>query len=567
MVGKSVSGVASTKSAQPDTRSRHSAMKQRIHNQKLINWHKPLQAGDWKSAFLRKRADSPRGGRDWLGGDGEPRDRCLQCGDLDCLDNLVSPLHCAWPENSRYYLWKVGEDEDGLDIYETPREYILDVSERSVFGRLSFSNQIPLPIDLVDDAKVELSDDDGGDRISEEALADFFKQLLQPDCGQENRMGLGPIAFEHVSWALQSPSGGRTSGDLPLEEQDYLTRLLALFSAYRTNGLAAWRNYSDFSGKQIAGLARHLFCKHPVPAWLDAVWGASNSVKILTIERSLKWACWFVCLGRGGSLHKLAKLMGARLTNGAVAHLQDAPAHLMPELACMWAETVGITGKQRVADWLIKHQGYYIDPTLVPRGKKDVQFARFWLQTVQWFARHADELTDDQAAELLEWGWFKFDHSQKTGRGLFAWSGRTPRRCLRQAPAFLESALRALGGETNRRWEAVGVSWDFSENGSEGTSDVWRFEELIQSSELWEEGVAMRHCVAKYDSQCHQGRAVVVSLRRNGERTLTIELQGNDLVLGQVKGRFNREATAEESRVVQRWVNEVVRSCARQGQR
>jgi hypothetical protein len=79
--------------------------------------------------------------------------------------------------------------------------------------------------------------------------------------------------------------------------------------------------------------------------------------------------------------------------------------------------------------------------------------------------------------------------------------------------------------------------------------------------------VAMRHCVAKYDSQCHQGRTVVVSLRRNGERTLTIELQGNDLVPGQVKGRFNREATAEESRVVQRWVNEVVRSCARQGQR
>jgi hypothetical protein len=454
----------------------------------------------------------------------------------------------------------VGEDEDGLDIYETPREYILNVSERSVFGRLSFSNQIPRPIDLVDDAKVELSDDDGGDRISEEALADFFKQLLQPDCGQENRLGLGPIAFEHVSWALQSPSGGRTSGDLPLEEQDYLTRLLALFSAYRNKGLAAWRKYSESPGKAIAGLARHLFCKYPVPAWMDAVWGASSSVKILTIERSLKWACWFVCIGNGGSLRKLARLMGVRLTNGAVAHLQEAPAHLMPELACMWAEAMGITGKKRVADWLIKHQGYYLDPTVFPRGQNDVQFARFWLQTVQWFARHEDKLTDEQAAELLEWGWFKFDHSQKEGGRLFAWSGRTPWKCLKEAPAYLEKALRALGGKTNECWAAAGVSWECSQDDSEGTPEVWRFEELIQSSELWEEGVAMRHCVAKYDSQCQWGRTAVVSLRRNGERVLTIELKGSALVLGQVKGRFNREATAEESQLVQRWVNEVVRS-------
>ena len=55
----------------------------------------------------------------------------------------------------------------------------------------------------------------------------------------------------------------------------------------------------------------------------------------------------------------------------------------------------------------------------------------------------------------------------------------------------------------------------------------------------------------------------MVSLRRDGERVLTIELKGNALVLGQVKGRFNSEATAAESQLVQRWVNEVVRSRAR----
>ena len=558
-VGKSISGVHTTKPALPDVRSRHSAMKQRIHNQKLLNWHKPLQAGDWKSAFLRRRAAVPRGGRDWLGEVGEPRERCIYCGDLECLDHRLSPLRCMWNEPNRKDYYTVGEDEDGLDIYETPQQSILSPSERSVFGRLAFSNQLPLPMALVDHARLEVLH--GGERISEEALADFFKELTQPDWGAQNSGDLGSLELEHVRRVL--PSVRRARGGMRLEKQDYLTRLMALFSGYRTRALSMWRKGSESPREEIARLARHLFCEYPVPEWLGAVWGASKSVEIGTVERSLKWACWFVCLGRGGSLRKLCRLMGIRLTDGAVAHLQDAPAHLMPELACMWAEAVAITGKRRVADWIIKHEGYYIDPTLVPRRKKDVQFSRFWLQTMQWFGQHEGELTDEQAAELLEWGWFKFDHSQREGGRLFTWSGRTPRRCLRQAPAFLEDALRALGGATNHRWEAVGVSWEVSEKGSEEAMEVWRFEELVQSSELWEEGVAMRHCVAKYDHQCNKGWTVIVSVRRNGARALTIELQGQALRLGQVKGRFNRQATAEESEVVQRWVREVVRSRAR----
>lgn len=444
-----------------------------------------------------------------------------------------------------------------MDDCEIPRENFLNVSEHRVFRRLAFSNQLPLPIDVVDEARLELLHGGSGDRIREEALADLFNDLTNPDSGQQNGGDPGPLELEHFRRAL--PIWRRAKEGMPQEEQDCLTRLIALFSGYRIRALSTWRKASESPREEIARLARHLFCEYPVPAWLDAVWGASKVVKLGAVGRSLKWACWFVCLGRGGSLRKLSKLMGVRLMDGAFAHLQDAPAHLMPELACMWAEAVAISGKRRVADWVIKHQGYYIDPTVVPREKKDIEFSRFWRQTMQWFAQHEDKLTDEQAAELLEWGWFKFEHSQKAGRQLFTWSGRTPRSCLRQAPAFLAHALRALGGTTNHRWEALGVSWEFSEKGSENAMEVWRFEELVQSSELWEEGVAMRHCVAKYDQECKNGWTVVASLKRNGARVLTIELRGRALVLGQVKGRFNREATAEEHEVVQRWVKEVVR--------
>jgi hypothetical protein len=544
-------------------------MKQKIHNQKLVNWHKPLQTGEWKSAYLRNREDSPQGGGHWRGGGGAHQERCVHCGSLGCADFGANPMRCAWREEAdeNCHFYTDGDGEDAVETFETAMDYLFKGSERNVFGRLAFSNQIPLPIDLVDGARLEVLQGGAGKRISEEELAVFFEELIHSGNGKENRGDAGPLELEHVRRALQPAPVGAGRGEMKAQDRDYLTRLMALFAGYRTRGISDWRASTEDSRRAFAELARHLFCQYPVPAWLDAVWGASGAVRIAEIQRSLKWACWFVCIGGGGSVRKLARLMGVRMTDRTAAHLHEAPAHLMPELACMWAEAAAVTGKRRVADWLLKHQGYYIDPTVFPRGKRNVKFARFWLGTVQWLARYEHELTDEQAAELLEWGWYKFEDSLGAGGAAFSWSGRTPRKCLEEAPGYLQNALRALGGEANKRWEARGVSWEFAETDSGETADVWRFQELTQSSDLWEEGVAMRHCVAKYDGSCSDGGTVVVSLRRNGARALTIELQWRGLALGQVKGRFNREPTAEESQVVRCWVNEVVRGRARSRRR
>lgn len=538
-------------------------MKQRIHNQKLLNWHRPLETGEWKTAYLRKRADLPRGGRDWLAECAKQEDCCIYCGEHGCLDALFSPLRCVWREINRSDYCVVDEDDDGLEIYENATDYIHKRVDWSVFGRFAFANQLPLPIGLVDGAKEEISQSGGGKRISEVELARLFNGLTHRGSEEWACGDTGPLELEHVRRALTAVGAVRPCGEITLGEKDYLTRLLALFSNYRSRRISAWRATSEDSREVVFSLARHLFCQYPAPAWLAAVWGASSTAQIVEIQRSLKWACWFVCMGGGGSVRRLAKLMGFRITERTVAHLHEAPDHLMPELACMWAEAVGVSGKKRVANWLIRHQGYHIDPTVFPCGKKALEFAQFWLRTVQWFGRYEHELTDEQAAELLEWGWFKFEDSLRMEGAPFSWSGRKPRKCLEEAPAYLQKAFRSLGGEANKRWEAVGVSWDFAETDSGEASKMWRFEELTQSSELWDEGVAMRHCVAKYDGKCSDGTTVVVSLRCDGMRALTIELIGNGLTLGQVKGRFNREATAVETQVIQRWVNAVVRECSK----
>ena len=69
----------------------------------------------------------------------------------------------------------------------------------------------------------------------------------------------------------------------------------------------------------------------------------------------------------------------------------------------------------------------------------------------------------------------------------------------------------------------------------------------------------MRHCVAGYDRRCAEGVSLIVSLRCNNVRALTLELDGKTLALKQVKGRFNRAPKECERRAVQRWEETIVR--------
>jgi hypothetical protein len=192
-------------------------------------------------------------------------------------------------------------------------------------------------------------------------------------------------------------------------------------------------------------------------------------------------------------------------------------------------------------------------------SQAEESFRKFWLQTVKWFARVEQEITDDQADELLDWGWYRFDHAAREDETPFSWKGRNPTRCLAEATGYLESALRKLGGDADWHWSPAGVGCVLLEVPTENEpTDVWEFEELNDSIALKEEGVAMRHCVAGYGKRCVGGASLIVSLRRNKVRALTIELDGSKLKLKQVKGRFNRAANDYEMRVVQRWEGTIV---------
>jgi ATP-dependent Clp protease ATP-binding subunit ClpA len=89
-----------------------------------------------------------------------------------------------------------------------------------------------------------------------------------------------------------------------------------------------------------------------------------------------------------------------------------------------------------------------------------------------------------------------------------------------------------------------------------GGHKTWTIVQLLNSKELFDEGRAMKHCVASYSGSCSAGRCSIWSLRmytkEGGFRCVTIELDRANQII-QVRGPRERYATAQEGRIIQQW--------------
>lgn len=83
--------------------------------------------------------------------------------------------------------------------------------------------------------------------------------------------------------------------------------------------------------------------------------------------------------------------------------------------------------------------------------------------------------------------------------------------------------------------------------------DAIEVSEVLSSEELHSEGKALHHCVYSYSRSIETGNTSIWSFRRDGERTLTIEVRNMTGKIVQVRGLLNREATPVEIRAVRQW--------------
>ncbi len=285
-------------------------------------------------------------------------------------------------------------------------------------------------------------------------------------------------------------------------------------------------------------LVDQLFVRRAPPSYLYTEW-------LLPCPR-IKWLTWFVLLGFGASLHRAARQFPWRIAKRFQRYLESAPEGLTPLEGTMYSEVIRLGGSEVDFRRLANNRAYVVDRT---EHSDRPSYDRFWGETARWLITNRDALDDEEAARVLDWA--MHEHTEEpNGARRFSWKGRSARASLERANEYRELLARRRSPFANARWDPHG--WDRE-------LDEWAFVELSSSAELLVEGRALHHCVAGYAHRCAAGYSAIVSLRREGERRVTIELNPGSRVIVQARGLQNRVTTPEERRVIERWLRETVR--------
>lgn len=393
-----------------------------------------------------------------------------------------------------------------------------------------------------------------GDIASRNSLGDVAPTELQD--AWLNRHALPELAREDLESRIEKP----WHADSPLARQvkalipsgGLLDDLYQLCAAENRAKLASsilyfaplWvRSPLTFRGGSLRALIDHLFVVYPVPGFLYRAWLSDRDDP----GADQKWQKWFLCFARGGSLFALSSISPDWSVHRRFQHhfsrIEDAPS-LESAVRMAELERLGVTAP--ASDWLLNHYRYQQDIS-ARWHDGDVRGYEHWCETACWLQRNREALDDQTADRILGWG---ADNHWRDAQ--FSWRGRSVAACVRRARA--EQYVRI---NVPSRWPNHDMDWTDGE--------LWSIVELNTTEELKAEGEALSHCVGQYSAQCASGASAIFSLRREGTRGATIELDlSNNRVL-QARGSNNRALTREEANAVQQWLDSMASSSDRNG--
>ncbi len=335
-----------------------------------------------------------------------------------------------------------------------------------------------------------------------------------------------------------------------------LKSLCALHENWRewVRPVESWTPELNLTSEElILDLARYLYARWPVPAFLDEVWYTHN-------DQAIEGRALFIHIGAGRSLRELDQPY--RMTRRTAHEFIQAPSGLSLVAARAWADmtAMGVDPDKRN---LMMHTG--LAGGLLVRTEQ----REFWLSVVRFYMGQSmygmKGITN--VLDFLEVK--KFGGRDGTARsdashpGL-TMHGRTIARLRRDMELWHTelAMMKTLGHAT---------SAPFTPSGREGldlraqSDDLleprsgWCIREIRNARELFEEGKAMRHCVMSYADWCVSGVRSIWSMawvNDTGEarRCLTIELSREGRI-EQIRGLANRRPTTSELLVVQKWAD------------
>ncbi len=355
---------------------------------------------------------------------------------------------------------------------------------------------------------------------------------------------------------------------------------------------AFWiRSPLDWQAKGSTGLLAHLFVQYEVPVFLKDCWSQ------VADEDSVRWLLCYLMYAQGGSLKALAKHFGWTPVSKKLWHqLFICPAHLSPLHAVLYAEFKRLGGWAEDFACLLANESYVID-LLEPASE---QGRDFWYDTCRWTISYQFELSAEENRKVLWWARHQLTELARRGE-TYRLQGRSKARVLESIAAYEQEQLqiqqaRARMAERARQvsmarnaererlrreyleaqemrhvlrdyqygyygddmpdvsWQGRDWNWTTSVHGKQ-----WQFIELTSSQELNTEGELMEHCVGDYSMDCLDGNSAIFSLRADGSRKVTIEIEPLTRYLIQAQGKFNAEPERAVMTVINAWMTHVVK--------
>ena len=311
--------------------------------------------------------------------------------------------------------------------------------------------------------------------------------------------------------------------------------------------ISQWQAKTHNADRQFSSLARHLFAKYEVPAFMDGVWQKDDA----------KHMAWFIHIGMGKNIGTASSLP-IKMTRKMAHCFIQAPSNYEVNAAFRWAQIHALGGNRAIADAIAE--------TRMVRVFNDDDF---WLSVLRFFIANP-MLDTSQINPIVDYIWHQKHENRMVfaERGVahedgpeqpnFSMHGRTPATLLRQ----VENWHRRLGKESrggNLQWVKSKFS-DFRYVEGRANSrnmKIWTIQELLSNKELIVEGRKQNHCVSTYARSCFSGKTSIWTMdlqeTEARQKLLTIELHNATGTIRQIRGLRNRMAKKHEMDVIRRW--------------
>lgn len=298
------------------------------------------------------------------------------------------------------------------------------------------------------------------------------------------------------------------------------------------------RSPDRFEGSSLRELADHLLrqVRYPLPEAIYALLlpSAPNLLSFTASSDRERAARILACLGAGGSVEDASK-------GGLLPQLDRRERHAfwvsppVPslDLLVLSARVSAVGGPAWLAPALHNAR---IQPSP---------------EMLLWFVRRTGAIAAEQIGPVIDF--LRADPARLDplrGEIKDAVVGWSAQRILREASAWHESRVSpALSCAPLPKAPFRAGRFTCGEQS-------WEMAHLPNGRALYDEGAALRHCVATYYAAAATGRISLWSLRCEGERALTVEVLNAERSIVQARGLHNRLATDAERAALERWASE-----------